>query len=222
MPRRVLLSWSSGKDSAWTLHVLRNAPDVEVVGLLTTVNKTHRRVAMHGTRLEVVEAQAEAVGLPLHVVPLPWPCANDLYEQAMQQALDPARSQGVTHVAFGDLFLDDVREYRIRLLRGTGLEAMFPIWREPTEPLARRMVAAGLQAVVTCVDPRLLPRSFVGRRFDDAFLDDLPAGVDPCGENGEFHTCVTDGPMFCRSIAVAPGDVVERDGFCFADWIATR
>jgi len=219
MPSRVLLSWSSGKDSAWTLHRLRTDPDVEVVGLLTTVNAAFGRVAMHATRLAIVEAQARAVGLPLHVIPLPWPCSNDVYERAMRRAIEDGLQRGATHVAFGDLFLDDIRAYRIRMLQGSGLEPLFPLWREPTAPLARRMVDAGVEAIVTCVDPRKLPASFAGRRFDHAFLDDLPDGVDPCGESGEFHTCVLAGPMFRERVHAAVGEVVERDGFCFADLV---
>lgn len=217
MRRRVLLSWSSGKDSAWTLHVLRNDPDVEVVGLMTTVNTTHERVAMHSTRRVLLEAQARAVGLPLHVIPLPWPCSNEVYERAMRAAVADAVGRGATHVAFGDLFLEDIRDYRVTQLAGTGLEPLFPIWREPTPALARRMVDAGLEAVLTCVDPTKLPRSFAGRRFDHALLDALPAGVDPCGENGEFHTCVLAGPMFRERLHATVGEIVERDGFCYAD-----
>jgi uncharacterized protein (TIGR00290 family) len=219
MARRVLLSWSSGKDSAWTLHVLRQNPDVEVVGLLTTVNTTHDRVAMHSTRLVILEAQARACGLPLHVIPLPWPCSNDVYERAMREAVASALEHGVTHVAFGDLFLEDIRAYRIKQLEGSGLEPLFPIWHEPTAPLARRMIDAGVEAFLTCVDPRRLPHSFAGRRFDHALLADLPADVDPCGENGEFHTCVLDGPMFKHPVAAVAGEIVERDGFCFADLV---
>jgi uncharacterized protein (TIGR00290 family) len=219
MSRRVLLSWSSGKDSAWTLHMLRTDPDVEVVGLLTTVNTTHGRVAMHSTRLTIVEAQARAVELPLHVIPLPWPCSNDVYERAMREAIDDGRKGGATHVAFGDLFLEDIRAYRIKQLDGSGLEPLFPLWHEPTELLARRMIDAGLEAVLTCVDPKKLSRSFAGRQFDHAFLDDLPPGIDPCGENGEFHTCVLAGPMFREPLRLAVGEVVERDGFYFADLV---
>lgn len=215
--RRVLLSWSSGKDSAWTLHALRKEPGVEVVGLLTTVNTTHGRVAMHSTRLELLMAQARAVELPVQVVPLPWPCSNDAYEQAMRAAIDEGLELGSTHIAFGDLFLDDVRAYRIKLLEGSGLEPIFPLWHEPTSSLARRMVDAGVDAVLTSVDAKKLPRSFAGRRFDHALLDDLPEGVDPCGENGEFHTCVLAGPMFREPLSAALGEVVERDGFYFAD-----
>ena len=217
MPRRVLLSWSSGKDSAWALQVLRHDPDVEIAGLLTTVNTTYDRVAMHATRRTILEAQARAAGLPLHVIPLPWPCSNDVYERAMHAAIGSAIESGVTHIAFGDLFLEDIRAYRCKQLEGSGLEPLFPIWHEPTEPLARRMIDAGVEAFLTCVDPKKLPRSFAGRKFDHALLEDLPEGVDPCGENGEFHTCVTAGPMFKQPIAVVLGETVERDGFVFAD-----
>ena len=217
MSRRVLLSWSSGKDSAWTLQVLRGKTGVDVVGLLTTVNTAHGRVAMHSTRRAILEAQARAVGLPLHVIPLPWPCSNEVYERAMRAEFESALKEGVTHIAFGDLFLEDVRAYRCKQLEGSGLEPLFPIWHEPTEPLARRMIDAGLQAFLTCIDPKRLPRTFVGRQFDHAFLNDLPQDVDPCGENGEFHTCVIAGPMFRHPVAVVPGEIVERDGFCFAD-----
>lgn len=219
MPRRVLLSWSSGKDSAWTLHLLRRDPDVEVVGLLTTVNTTHERVAMHSTRRAILEAQAGAAGLALQVVPLPWPCSNSDYEQAMGAALESAIKSGVTHVAFGDLFLEDVRAYRCKQLQAVGLEALFPIWQQPTGPLARRMIDAGLEAFLTCIDPKKLPRTFAGRKFDHALLNDLPQDVDPCGENGEFHTCVLAGPMFRERLRAAVGEVVERDGFCFADLV---
>jgi uncharacterized protein (TIGR00290 family) len=197
--------------------VLRQDPDVEVVGLLTTVNTTHGRVAMHSTRLAIAEAQARAAGLPLRVIPLPWPCPNETYEREMRAAVEDGRRSGATHVAFGDLFLEDIRAYRIRQLEGSGLAPLFPIWHEPTGPLARRMIDAGVEAVVTCVDPKQLAPSFAGRRFDRAFLDELPRGVDPCGENGEFHTCVLAGPMFRERVRASVGEVVERDGFCFAD-----
>ena len=219
MPRRVLLSWSSGKDSAWTLHVLRDDPDVEVVGLLTTVNITHGRVAMHSTRRAILDAQARAAALPLHVIPLPWPCSNEAYERAMRGAIESALKRGVTHVAFGDLFLEDIRAYRIKQFEGSGLLPLFPIWHEPTAPLARRLIDSGVEAVLTCVDPKKLSRSFAGRKFDHTFLDDLPQGVDPCGENGEFHTCVLAGPMFREPLRAAVGEVVERDGFYFADLV---
>ncbi|CUQ66584.1 Dph6-related ATP pyrophosphatase [Candidatus Nitrospira inopinata] len=219
MTRRVLLSWSSGKDSAWTLHVLRAEPDVEVIGLLTTVNTAHGRVSMHATRLEILQAQARSVGLPLQTIPLPQPCSNEVYEEAMRRAIEDGIKIGATHIAFGDLLLEDIRAYRIKQLEGTGLAPLFPLWQEPTALLARRMVDAGLKAVVTCVDLKRLPPSFAGRSFDHSFLDDLPSGVDPCGENGEFHTCVLDGPMFSGPVQAMVGEVVERDGFCFADLV---
>lgn len=219
MSRRVLLSWSSGKDSAWTLQVLREDPNVEIAGLLTTVNTTYGRVAMHSTRRAILEAQAQSVELPLHVIPLPWPCTNAVYERAMQTAIESALKSGVTHIAFGDLFLEDIRAYRCKQLEGSGLEPIFPIWHEPRELLARRMIDAGVEAFLTCVDPKKLSRSFAGRKFDHAFLDDLPEGVDHCGENGEFHTCVLAGPMFRESLSATVGEVVERDGFYFADLV---
>lgn len=172
---------------------------------------------MHSTRRAILEAQARAAGLPLTVIPLPWPCPNEVYEAEMRKAVEAVRAAGATHAAFGDLFLEDIRAYRIRQLAGTGIEPMFPVWHEPTAALARRMVDAGLEAVLTCIDPKKLDPSFAGRRFDHALLDALPEGVDPCGENGEFHTCVLAGPMFSARLDAAPGVVVERDGFVFAD-----
>ena len=197
---RVLLSWSSGKDSAWALHVLRQRPDLEVVGLLTTFNEESNRVAMHAVRRELVEAQAAAAGLPLVPVMLPYPCTNEVYERRMRAALAEAKAAGVTHMAFGDLFLEDIREYRVRLLQGTGIEPLFPIWTtaEETPALARRMLAAGLGAVLTCVDPKQLSERFVGRQYDETLLAELPAGVDPCGERGEFHTFCYRCPSSAR------------------------
>lgn len=197
--------------------MLRSDPRVEVIGLLTTVSAAYERVSMHATRLSVLQAQAREAELPLMVAPLPTPCSNEQYEQAMRTVLDDARQQGVTHVAFGDLFLEDIRAYRVEKLEGSGIEPLFPVWQEPTALLARRMVDAGLQAVVTCIDPKTLPASFAGRAFDHSFLDALPPGVDPCGENGEFHTCVLAGPMFRHRIHAQVGEIVEREGFCFAD-----
>ncbi|MFN3652787.1 MAG: ATP-binding protein [Armatimonadota bacterium] len=215
---RVLLAWSSGKDSAWALYVLRSAGEVEVVGLLTTLNQEFDRVAMHAVRRTALEAQAEAAGLPLLTAPLPWPCSNADYEVAMRRALEQAREQlRITHVAFGDLFLEDVRAYREERMRDTGLTPLFPLWGKPTRPLAEEMVAAGLRAVLTCVDPRRLSRDFAGRTFDARLLEQLPPDVDPCGEAGEFHTFVYRGPMFSRALEPAVGEVVERDGFVFAD-----
>jgi len=214
---KALLAWSSGKDSAWTLHVLRQQGEVDVVGLLTTVNRSFDRVAMHAVRRDLLVAQAAAVGLPLLTVEIPYPCSNDEYEAAMAAAIGRARGDGVTAVAFGDLFLEDVRRYREDRMRGSGLTPLFPIWGIPTDALARRMVGAGLRARLTCVDPKKLPASFAGRDFDAALLDDLPRGVDPCGERGEFHSFAYDGPMFERAVGIQAGEVVERDGFVFAD-----
>ena len=217
--KKVLLSWSSGKDSAWTLHALRQMPDVEIVGLLTTLNKTHDRVAMHAVRRELLRAQAAAAGLPLREVDLPWPCTNEDYERLMKAACEQAVADGVTHIAFGDLFLEDVRDYRIEKLKGTGLEPIFPLWGRKTPELAREMIAGGLRAYLTCVDPKQLDARFVGREFNADLLADLPASIDPCGERGEFHSFVIAGPMFSKLVEVEVGERVERDGFAFADLI---
>jgi uncharacterized protein (TIGR00290 family) len=213
---RVLLAWSSGKDSAFTLHVLREQ-GVEVAGLLTTINEAFERVAMHAVRLELLRAQAEAVGLPLVEVRIPWPCPNEAYEAAMAAALADARARGATAVAFGDLFLEDVRRYREERMRGSGLEPLFPLWGRPTRELAEQMIALGQRAVLTCVDPRVVPRELAGRAFDTALLRELPSEVDPCGERGEFHSFAWDGPAFRRPVRVRVGEIVERDGFVFAD-----
>jgi uncharacterized protein (TIGR00290 family) len=215
--KRVLVSWSSGKDSAWMLHVLKQDPGVEIGGLLTTMNEEFDRVAMHAVRRRLVEAQAEAAAVPLRTVPLPWPCSNDEYESRMRAAVSQAVSEGFTHVAFGDLFLEDVRRYREDRLAGTGLTPLFPIWGIPTDRLATQMVESGLRSVLTCINPRHLDRSFAGRQFDRALLADLPAGVDKCGERGEFHSFAWDGPMFKHPVTINVGEVVDRDGFVFAD-----
>ena len=217
MKRRTQLSWSSGKDSAWTLWALQRDPEVELVSLLTTVNQTHQRVAMHAVRQELLRAQARAAGLPLVEVPIPSPCTNEEYEAAMIRALANSQRDRVEDMAFGDLFLEDIRNYRVEKLEGTGLRPVFPLWQRPTAELAREMIAGGLQAVLTCVDPKVLPAEFAGRAFDEALLEDLPDAVDPCGENGEFHTFVHAGPMFAQPIPIEVGKVVERDGFVFAD-----
>jgi uncharacterized protein (TIGR00290 family) len=216
-PVATILSWSSGKDSAWALHLLRKSGKFRVTGLLATVNTAFDRVAMHGTRREVLEAQAGAAGLPLHVVPLPWPCSNELYEAAMRTACDEAIASDVQAMAFGDLFLEDVRRYREERLSGSGLTPVFPVWGLDTRALIREMIGAGMKARIVCVDPKRLSPEFAGRDLDEAFLGDLPDSVDPCGENGEFHTCVYDGPMFRHPISIKSGEVVERDGFVFAD-----
>lgn len=213
---KILVSWSSGKDSAWTLHALRR-DGANVGGLLTSLNETAGRVSMHGVREEILRAQADAAGLPLFTIPLPWPCSNDIYEKRLRAAVDDAVSRGFTHVAFGDLFLEDVRKYREDRLAGTGLTPIFPLWGLATPQLARDMIAGGLRARLTCVDPRAMPRELVGAEFDQRLLDALPASVDPCGERGEFHSCVTAGPMFSRALRVETGEVVEREGFVFGD-----
>ena len=215
--KRVLLSWSSGKDSAWALHLLRKQPEVEVVALVTTFNSAADRVAMHAVRRALVKMQAERTRLPLWEVELPWPCSNDDYECRMQAVVDRAKSEGIDAVAFGDLFLEDIRAYRVRQLEGTGLEPLFPVWGIPTDALARQMIAGGVRAKLTCVDPAKLDASFAGRDFDEVLLRELPAGIDPCGENGEFHTCVYEAPVFSAALAVRTGEVVERDRFVFAD-----
>ena len=217
MKKKLLLSWSSGKDSAWSLHLLRRQGEFEIAGLLTTLNSEFDRVAMHGTRRSILELQAEAAGLPLIVAPLPWPCSNAEYEEIMRGVCRQAIAQGIEAVAFGDLFLEDIRAYREKQLQGTGLEPVFPLWQLPTADLADEMIAAGLRARLVCVDPAKLPADFAGRDFDQQLMADLPAGVDPCGENGEFHTCVYAGPMFRNEIAVAIGESVQRDGFCYCD-----
>ena len=215
---KILVSWSTGKDSAWMLHVLNQQHPGCAAGLLTTTNKTFDRVAMHAVRREMLEAQAAAAGLPLHVVPLPWPCSNEQYEAIMGEAVAGFVRDGYTHAAFGDLFLEDVRQYRESRLAGSGLTPLFPIWKtKSTADLAREMIAAGLRARITCVNPKKLDGSFAGRVFDHSFVDDLPAGVDPCGENGEFHSFAYAGPMFRYPIPTQLGDIVERDGYVFAD-----
>ena len=216
--RRVLLSWSSGKDSAWCLHVLNQKADIEVVGLLTTFNESAGRVAMHAVRKSLVEQQADSVGLPLFPVSLPWPCSNEVYEDAMENALRRVRNElDVAAVAFGDLFLEDIRTYREERMAAWGTDALFPIWNSPTNQLALKMIDSGLRAYLTCVDPRQCPAEFAGRLYDRALLDDLPDSVDPCGENGEFHSFVFDSPMFDTAIDVTVGETVERDGFVFSD-----
>jgi uncharacterized protein (TIGR00290 family) len=216
--KRILVSWSSGKDCAWALHLLRRQPGIEIVGLLTTINSEFDRVAMHGTHSAVLEAQASAADLPLWKVPLPWPCSNEEYERRMADVCLRAASEGIDAIAFGDLFLRDVRAYRERQLHSTGIEPLFPLWDLPTPELARSMIAGGLRAKLVCVDSRQLDRSFAGRDFDAALLRDLPPRVDPCGERGEFHSCVYDGPMFSRPIALGAGEIVNRDGFIYADF----
>jgi uncharacterized protein (TIGR00290 family) len=220
-PKRILLSWSGGKDSAWALHLLRKQAQYEVVALVTTINRHFSRVAIHGYREELLEQQAAAAGLPLWKVDLPFPCTNANFESAMAVIWERAIAEKIHGVAFGDLFLEDIRAYRIAQLASTGLEPIFPVWGIPTDLLARQMIDSGLRAHLTCVDPRSLTSSFAGRTFDAALLADLPPGVDPCGERGEFHTFAFAGPMFSRTVAVTPAQTIERDNFIYAELLPT-
>ena len=219
-PPKAFISWSSGKDSAYALHEARTRGLAEVVGAITTLSEAYDRVAMHGVRSSLLDRQLAALGLPSERVMLPSPCSNEIYEARFGEACERLRSQGVRHIVFGDLYLEDIRAYRERQLAALGMSAIFPLWRRDTAQLARAMLASGLVVHLTCIDPKRLDRSFAGRRFDKRLLDDLPREVDPCGENGEFHTVVSAGPMFAAPIAVRVGEVVERDGFVFADVLA--
>ena len=219
---RALIAWSSGKDSAWALHETRRAGAVEVVGALTTVTSEFGRVSIHGLREELLRAQLDACGLPATIVRIPYPCPNEVYERAMAVAMNEAKAAGISHVVFGDLFLQDVRAYREQRLEPIGITPLFPLWHRPTDALAREMIAAGVEARLICVDLKKLPKHFAGRRFDQALLAELPPGVDPCGENGEFHSFVAAGPMLSRRIAVKAGEVVEREGFAFADLVPSH
>lgn len=214
---KILVSWSSGKDSAWMLHVLRQEGIGEPAALLTSINEAADRVAMHAVRSDVLRAQARAAGLPLITVSLPSPCSNEIYEARMSSVVQKAVADGFTHVAFGDLFLEDIRRYREDRLAGTGLTPIFPLWGRPTSELSKDMIDGGLEAHLTCIDPRVMPRELAGRRYDATLLDDLPSGVDPCGERGEFHSCAVGGPMFSEPLRVETGVTVERDGFVFTD-----
>ena len=217
--KRILLSWSSGKDSAWALHVLRKTTAYDVVGLLTTFNHAADHVTMHAVRRSLVEQQAAAVGIPLWPVQLPWPCSNSEYDTIMAQECEKAVSKGIAAIAFGDLFLEDVRSYREKRLEGSGLQPLFPIWGSPTRALAQEMIFWGMRAKLTCIDTRKLDSSFAGRDFDQQLLSELPEGIDPCGENGEFHSFVYAGPVFCSPLSISSGEIVLRDGFAFADVI---
>lgn len=217
MSPKAVIAWSSGKDSAWALLEARRAGDYEIVGALTTVTKTFGRVSMHGVREELLRVQLDAAGLPAIVVYIPFPCPNEIYEQKMAAAMTDAKQAGITHIVFGDLFLEDVRAYRERQLAGTGITPVFPLWGRPTAALARDMIDAGVEARLSTVDLRKLPASFAGRLFDNALLAALPSEADPCGENGEFHSFVSAGPMLAGKIPVKVGETVERDGFAYAD-----
>jgi uncharacterized protein (TIGR00290 family) len=214
---KALIAWSSGKDSAWSLYEARRAGEYDLVGALTTVTDAFARVSMHGVREAILQAQLEAAGLPSIVVRIPYPCPNEIYEARMAEALAAAKAEGVSAIIFGDLFLEDIRAYRVAKLAGTGIEPLFPLWQRPTDRLARDMISGGLETYLATVDLKKLPTSFAGRKFDAVLLADFPPGIDPCGENGEFHSCVVAGPMFSRRIEVSVGETVERDGFAYAD-----
>ena len=217
MAKRTLLSWSTGKDSAYALYVFRQTQEIRVEGLFTTVNRTHGRVAMHAVNEALLDLQARGVGLPLRKLEIPYPCSNEKYQTVMGAFVHEARSQGVESMAFGDVFLEDVRKYREEKLESTGITPLFPLWGLETDHMARTLLDAGFRMIITCVDPRHVPKDFAGRQFDDSLLKDLPSPVDPCGENGEFHTFVYDGPIFKKPLHVEVGEIVERDGFVFAD-----
>jgi len=217
---KALIAWSSGKDSAWALYEARKSGVYDIVGALTTVTDSFARVSMHGVREDLLMAQIAAAGLAPLIVRIPYPCPNEVYERAMAAAIADAKVRGVTHIIFGDLFLEDIRAYRERQLAGTGITPVFPLWLKPTAALAREMIEAGVEARLAVVDLKKLPASFAGHRFDSALLDALPAEIDPCGENGEFHSFVSAGPMLSKNIPVRVGETVERDGFAFADLVA--
>ncbi len=222
MKRKTLLSWSSGKDSAWALHLLRQDPEIELAGLFSVINRQADRVAMHAVRRDLLIRQAQRTGLPLAVIEIPYPCSDGDYRDKMAEFVSTSTDQQIECFAFGDLYLEEVRRYREDNLAGTCIKPLFPLWGLPTAELSRRMVTSGLRAFITCVDPESLPADFAGRIYDDAFLNDLPAGVDPCGENGEFHSFVVAGPMFSKSLEVSPGEVVVRDGFVYADLLPSK
>src|ERR1700733_8549851 len=216
---KALISWSSGKDSAFALHEVRQAGELDVVGAVTTVTETFGRVSIHGVRQEILLAQLAAAGLPPRIVPIPYPCPNEIYEARMAEVISDAAREGITHMIFGDLYLADIRAYRESKLASSGITPVFPLWERPTRSLAQAMIASGLEAYLATVDMKKLPANFAGRKFDDKLLADLPDGVDPCGENGEFHTCVVAGPMFSHALAVAAGERIERDGYAYCDLV---
>jgi uncharacterized protein (TIGR00290 family) len=222
MTKRTLLSWSTGKDSAYALHVLREGQEIFVEGLFTTVNRTHGRVAMHAVSEALLDLQARAVGLPLRKLEIPYPCSNEEYEAVMGTFVHEAKNQGIGFMAFGDVFLEDVRRYREEKLKNTGITPLFPLWGLKTDHMARALLGAGFRMIITCVDPRHVPKDFAGRQFDTSLLEELPSHVDPCGEKGEFHTFVYDGPIFEKPFHVKVGEIVERDGFVFADVIVDK
>lgn len=217
MKKKAFLSWSSGKDSAWALHTIRKNPEYEVVGLFCTVNSKFKRVAMHGIRLELLRKQAENIDLPLIIIDIPYPCSNQEYEKIMGDFVKKAKKKGIEYFIFGDLFLEDIRRYRETHLKGSGIRPLFPLWKLNTKVLAKEMIDEGLRAVIACLDPKQTPEKFAGKEFDNKFLHELPQSIDPCGENGEFHTFVFDGPMFRKPVEINIGDSVLRDGFLFTE-----
>lgn len=217
MKQKVLMSWSSGKDSAWALYKLQQNPAIDLAGLFCTVTKAFDRVAMHGVRVDLLRSQARSIGLPLEVIEIPHPCSNAEYEAIMGRFVARAKNDNIDCFAFGDLFLEDVRNYRVEKLEGSGIEAIFPLWGIPTDQLVLEMINNGLRMVTTCIDPKKIPAAFIGREFNQEFLDALPDQVDPCGENGEFHSFVFAGPMFSEQIEISVGEIVHRDGYLFAD-----
>jgi len=217
MKRKTMLAWSSGKDSAWALHVLKQNPEIELVGLFSTVNEAFNRVAMHAVRLELLMKQAQYAGLPMDVINIPFPCSNQEYKYRMGAFIEKAKEKKIECIAFGDLFLEDVRKYREKKLTGTGITPIFPLWKIPTRTLSKEMILGGLKAVITSIDPKLIPPEFIGRQYNQSFLQQIPDTVDPCGENGEFHTFAFAGTMFTETINISVGEIVHRDGFVFAD-----
>ena len=217
MKKKTLLSWSSGKDSAWALHVLQQQQDIEVVGLFCTFNEKYKRGAMHAVRTELIIQQAERTGIPLHLIPIPDPCSDAAYKTIMESFIEEVKSEGIDSIAFGDLFLEDVRRYREDNLAGTGITPIFPLWKIPTDELSHQMINSGLRAVITCIDPKQLPGDFSGHEYNSTFLEKIPDTVDPCGEKGEFHSFAYDGPMFKGKVNICIGETITRDGFVFTD-----
>jgi len=217
MKKPALLSWSSGKDSAWSLQVLNQQNDIEIVGLFSTVNQEFNRVAMHAVRVELLQLQAVSVRLPIQLIPIPYPCSNSQYESIMNKFIEKTKANGIEYFAFGDLYLEDVRKYREDSLVGTGINPVFPLWGMNTKSLSEEMIDSGLKARITCVDPKQLSTDFTGIEYDKSFLERIPDNTDPCGENGEFHTFVYDGPMFKERIKISAGETISRDGFVFTD-----
>jgi uncharacterized protein (TIGR00290 family) len=222
MPESVLLSWSSGKDSAWTLQALKLNPKYEIKGLFTTVTEAFGRVSMHGVRIELLQTQAKAIGLPLHLIRLPYPCSNDQYESIMQEFVKSILALGINHMAFGDIYLEDVRRYREEKLNSSGITPLFPIWGQTSGEISRGLISSDFEAYITCLNPNQIPKWFIGQKYNQDFLTQIPPSVDPCGENGEFHTFVTNGPIFKKPLDVIVGEIVSRDGFLYADLLLSK